>query len=258
MPYPPDQISIEKLQKLTDKDWEDLHSRLLLFARKWIGQRSFRVNPDPKDLANAAIEKTLSGCRPWNSIDFTLFVHLCGVVKSEISNLVTSHDNKLTSSLDGGAVNGDEIANDDEPTAEDICIEKDMIGRFLGHLAKDAPHLLEYAKLRLLEGEHQAKACSARLNICVSEVYKLCRQLKQRAADFGRVRARGAEPNGAAQTHSQAADGSAEDHDEESGPAMIAWTRGDDCSHNTIGDEALSASSAFPFRCDGGHTDDKQ
>jgi hypothetical protein len=263
MPHAPDEVNIIKLQSLTDKEWEDLHARLLLFARKWIGRRQFRVTPNPHDITHTAIEKTLSGSRPWNSAEFSIFEHLCGVIRSEISNLVTSHDNKFTSSLNYHPVDSAEMAREDEPSVEDVCIEKDMIDKFLACLSRDSQRLREYARLRLVEGERRAKACAARLNVSVSEVYKLSRLLKQRATEFGASRQAGAPPSRTPPARGSWTNGGAQDREAESrrnpGPlsAAVSWTRGGKRLGSAIGGAAAPASGALPLKCDGGCNDNK-
>lgn len=267
MPLTPDHVNVVTIQKLTDKEWEELYDRLLLVASRWISRRQFRVAPDPNDIASSAIEKTLSGRRPWNAADFTLLEHLCGVARSEISNLLTSHDNKLTSSLSGDAADGHELSFGAEPSIEDICIERDLIGKFLDHLSVIAPRLRPYASLRLVEGEHGARQCAERLNVTVAEIYRLTRQLSRRAAEFGLARNDGKAHTSLAHTslaqtcvvQTRPANAAAPpDHDEDYFSHTVCWTCDGETSGRGLVGRASSGAGVLPLKCDGGHSDAKE
>jgi hypothetical protein len=178
-------MSRYKLSQITNQEWENIYTRLILFIDNKIRWRYFRVSPEAADIALCSIEKTLSDVRPWNSDKFTIMEHLCGVARSEIYNLYACHDNTYTRSLhiDEEAVKN--IASSGETSVEDIYIAKDMIDKFIDCIDNQDPILREYAYLRLVEGENAAAQCAEKLRVSVEQIYRLARRLTELANKFG-------------------------------------------------------------------------
>jgi hypothetical protein len=185
MPLAPDQLS-----QISEMEWEDYYKRLLLFAEKKLRRRRFRVSPDAHDFAASAIEKTLSGRRRWNPEKVCLYIHLCGVIESEMSNLATSLDNKATNSRDADAEAKGEIENSWEkmfapaPSGEELCIARDLKHKFLKQLPGNKQGLRRLAELLLSEGDYDFADCAFELDIGVEQVYALTKQLKKLAGEF--------------------------------------------------------------------------
>lgn len=85
-------------------NWGEAMPRLLYYAASLMRRKGWRGDTagssssafGPEDIVQTAILKTMSEQRPWdptNNLD--LFTHLAGVIKSEMSNLSRSVDNRL-------------------------------------------------------------------------------------------------------------------------------------------------------------------
>lgn len=180
-----EQLANDKLSKITNAEWEEIYARLVYFVDNKLRQCYFRVSQEAADIALGAIEKTLSGSRRWNYENYSIMEHLCGVARSEIYNLYSSHDNAHTRSLNIDDEHEKNIASNEVNTIEDIYIAKDMIDKFIEAISKKDPILREYAYLRLVEGENAAPQCAQKLSVSVEEIYRLARRLTELANQFG-------------------------------------------------------------------------
>jgi hypothetical protein len=178
-------MSRDKLSQISDQEWEDIYARLVFFIDNKIRWRYFRVNPEAADIALCAIEKTLAETRPWNSADYSIMEHLCGVARSEIYNLYASHDNTYTRSIYIDEDDTNNIASSGEKSVEDVCIAKDMIDKFIDYIDHQDPILREYAYLRLVKGENAAAQCAEELRVSVDHIYRMARKLTELANRFG-------------------------------------------------------------------------
>jgi hypothetical protein len=121
-------------------DWNDLYPRLMLVAARRLRRSQWRVLRSEQDFVHDAIRKTISGVRRWDFEKYELYVHLCGVIYSEISNAVTSMDNRSMEHID----NIVDFPLTSEHSPERIIIEKDLLEKFLDFLKNRDPDLLVY------------------------------------------------------------------------------------------------------------------
>ncbi|NKC13456.1 MAG: hypothetical protein GKR94_15065 [Gammaproteobacteria bacterium] len=170
----------------TEFNWEDLVSRLALYAafqvRKkfWRGHRSEAPGAwEPMDLVHIAIEKTLSGQRKWDSSARPLFEHLTGIINSEISHRVLSKENQFirpsetVSEVDRGWYSSH---SPDELT--EALSEQQWLLAMLDALE---PRLAELAHL-MIEAEIKGSAeLSRKMNLTTREVNNLKKRLRRAA-----------------------------------------------------------------------------
>ncbi len=101
--------------------WEDTVPRLVKYARDEMGRRVWQgvfggTAPGGKqayDLVTTAVEKLFDGRRAWDpATQPDLFVHLQGIVDSDLGHLARSLGNKLTLRALGRLVESDEAVED--------------------------------------------------------------------------------------------------------------------------------------------------
>ena len=153
------------LPDLNRLPWDDLYPRLLLAALGKIGRRvwrgQFRGQPPggrtAHDAVQTAVEKFLAGERQWNP-DKSAYENLWGAISSEISNWVTSTDNRTTRPIDDDKV-VQLLGN--QPTPEHDAEWRSERDQFLRYLDARNDEAARMAKLMLdhdLQGLELAKA----------------------------------------------------------------------------------------------------
>ena len=149
------------------------YKRSLLYANRKL--RNFE-NSDllrklsPEDLANDAVVKTLSGRRPWNRTTCPeLFVHLAGVIRSDIYN---TYHGKDFSSLERGQASEDILLStpSDEENIE-VTVEFESKVKFvLDYLVQANKELKQVAEVVLRDGVLEPREIAKTLKISVEEV----------------------------------------------------------------------------------------
>jgi hypothetical protein len=182
----------------TQVDWKDLYPRLVYLAAKKLNRLSWRGRPSgpipggttAKDIVHNAIVKTMSGQRIWNR-DLSLFDHLAGVISSDISQLVSSAENRRTLQADEKIVN---IADHMEDP-ETIAIRKSQEQRFFAYLEEKKPALRQLAET-ILYSQVTGTELAVQLNLSIREVDSLKRALRRATEDFlnGEEPSNGANP----------------------------------------------------------------
>ena len=136
--------------------WDDLYPRLLLAALgrlgpgTWRGERRGQVpgGRTAHDAVQTAVEKFLGGERQWNR-GKSAFENLWGAVSSEISNWVTSAENRTTSRTDSEKV---VLLRASQPTPEDQVLWQSERDRLLQHLRSRDAEAEQMANLMLVQG----------------------------------------------------------------------------------------------------------
>lgn len=171
----------------TQIDWNDLYPRLLLVAAGMLNRRAWRGKyfgpapgaPTPHDFVHQAIEETMSGERVWNR-DVSLFQHMVGVIRSKISHLSTSQENKVTQREDDKIV---QIA-DYRINPEAAAIRKAQEEAFLAFLEAKKPALRQLAYWMLHEPIRDTPELTVRLNMSVRDVDSLKRALRLATEEY--------------------------------------------------------------------------
>jgi hypothetical protein len=96
-----DDLYLQRIWRQLD---DDLIGRLTLYAAgrcSKIVWRGIRDGPtpearEPQDFVSIAIRKTVGGQRRWIPAKASLYQHLAGAIRSEVSNLANSSENKMT------------------------------------------------------------------------------------------------------------------------------------------------------------------
>jgi RNA polymerase sigma factor (sigma-70 family) len=164
-------------------DWNDLYPRLLLFGvgkmrpLLWRGQRN-GVPPgamSAQDLVHTAITKALSGERSYNP-EQSLFINLCQVISSELSNVVRSSENRKVKM-------GDEenIINliDFRDTPEEASIRDDTEDKFREFLRERDSTAAKMADRMILEGETSSLELAQALSMSQRDVENVKKRLRR-------------------------------------------------------------------------------
>lgn len=144
------------------------------------------------DMVNTAIQKTLDQTRPWNQeITPDLFVHLAGVIRSEISNIFSSVDFKTTdqhTSLDDLL----EIYPDSNIPTPDAELERQqklvetgkLVKSIILYVSKRHNNLTQMLDLMLVDGISKPQELANRLGVSVQEVNTMKLQLSRVVKKF--------------------------------------------------------------------------
>jgi DNA-directed RNA polymerase specialized sigma24 family protein len=171
-----------------DVDWQDLYPRLLLATEarlsrvRWRGQRwaTAPMALSAKDFVQMAILKAMNGGRRYDPSK-SLFHNLCQIVSSEVSNIVTSYENRHVDHADD-----DKIVDirDYRDTPEDDVVHKQLIHHLLTYLAeRDAP-AKQVAEQILLHERVKSPELSAELKRTVSDIENIKKRLRRLCIDY--------------------------------------------------------------------------
>lgn len=197
------------VRELLDRHpWEDTVPRLVKYARTKMRERVWQgifggTAPGGKhayDLGVAAIEKLLDGRRAWDPETHPdLFLHLCGIVDSDVGHLARSLGNKLTlraarhlPESDGADEDLPEpmdshasatpdpeataLLNEQERLSEELLIELDL---FL----QDERELQRIVEA-IVDGAEKPAEIAAAAKINVKAVYNARKRLQRRLQEF--------------------------------------------------------------------------
>ncbi|TNE43130.1 MAG: sigma-70 family RNA polymerase sigma factor [Deltaproteobacteria bacterium] len=168
---------------IQETDWQVLSERLLLFCAArmrrvlWRGQEQCAVpgGVEATDIVLSAIRKFLDGQRKWPP-QLTLFQFLCGVIRSEISHLATSIENRTT-------VRAPEEpswmeASSEAATPFDLIARKEERLQILLRLHDD-PLVCDIARL-IIDQELKPAEIAEALNESVVTVYNAIKRLRRK------------------------------------------------------------------------------
>jgi hypothetical protein len=155
----------------------------LLHHNNWRG--TLAVPPgtqDAKGLVVDAFSKCASGERPYRGA-VSLYVHLEGIISSEISHLQRKLENKkshlaISDTAAPGAIRGAMIANPDDSTKEDELVAGNWLTRLHAAFSNDSM-MLRYIALRQTEMFDDAREYACQLGVTVAAVFNLNRRLKR-------------------------------------------------------------------------------
>lgn len=167
----------------------ELTKRLLARAHYLLHHNSWRGTlavppgtPDAKALVVDAFSKCASGERPYRGA-VSLYLHLEGIIRSEISHLQRRLENKnphlaISNTAAPGAIRGAIIANPDDTTKEDELVARDWLTRLNAAFSNDGT-MLRYIALRQTEMFDNAREYAFKLGVTVGDVFNLNRRLKR-------------------------------------------------------------------------------
>lgn len=170
-------------------DWNDLIPRLLLVAsvlirrRTWRGQVKGPVlgGREAEDFVFDAIYKTIDGLRRWDANRISLFVHLCGVIRSDVNHWAMRVENRVTilENENEKLVRADVALN-----PEQQAIVRSENEALLSFLRNEDPVLGYMAKVILEEDLIGSQELSARLGVSVAKINNQKKRLKRRISAF--------------------------------------------------------------------------
>ena len=175
--------------------WHDLYPRLLLAALGKIGRHVWRGQfrgqvPGGRtahDAVQTAVEKFLAGERRWNP-DKSAYENLWGAISSEISNWVTSADNKTTLPIEDGKVVQLPAS---QPTPEDDAEWRSERDQFLRYLPAKNVEAARAAEL-MLDHDLQGPELAEAMGRSQREIDNIKKRLKRLTQHYLADRDRGA------------------------------------------------------------------
>ncbi len=183
-------ITPELRKNLSQQNWEDIILKLTSYAnyiiKRLCWNSSYGNLPrglKADDIALEAIEKVWTGSRNWNPDKIPdLLLYLKGVVKSLLSNLVNSNDNrKYIISIDqtNCQSNGDLIDQiKDNSSSIDSTVEFEEIRKMIWKDIKWDED--EFLVLTGLEEGLKPKQISEELNLSIDKVYIVQKRIKRK------------------------------------------------------------------------------
>ncbi len=169
------------LHALVEAEWPRLAPRLLLYAGKLHRHvlARFPHAPDPADLVHEAVADLLSGHRA-RPEDVTLFVFLCGVIRSKASNFLMRQQR-----LDGTDRLG-RYVDADSPGAHRIPTPgpegEGVLRAQVQALIADDPFLVRMTQLLFDDPELKPGDLAEMLGCTATEVYAARKRLERRVA----------------------------------------------------------------------------
>lgn len=170
-------------------NWAEITPRLLLYARKrmfgygWRGRASGAGGSflSPEDVVHTAIMKTISGERRWDAKRVDLFYHLLMTIRSILSNLARSGENRLVSELVGPAdVFQDSTASDPARVVE----SRSQLSALLAYIDEKHTDLRPFIDAIIETGDFTPSELSARLGVPVQGIYNLKKRLRRALANY--------------------------------------------------------------------------
>lgn len=130
------------LPDLRSLDWKNLHPLLLLATEgrlrrmSWFGERHGQTpgGRAAHDFVHTAYVKFAEGQRTWN-YSISAFDNFYGSISSEISNLATSSENKITTRIDDNVI---KIIRDGRPNPEEKALYNLEVEKLLEYISGDA------------------------------------------------------------------------------------------------------------------------
>ncbi len=171
-------------------DWSEITRKLAAYARYFFkirdNQAILPMGSSVESAVHEAIRKFLDGTRRWNPENVDLLGFLKGVVKSEISHLLSSKEASLTTSIDPENI---EKYQSESLNPEQAVIEKEK-GRLIEivhqKLIEQAESDSDYLTVAVCieAGIHKPKDIAQEMDLDVDEVYKIKKRWQR---DFEKI-----------------------------------------------------------------------
>jgi hypothetical protein len=171
-------------------DWPEITRKLAAYARYFFkirdNQAVLPMGSSVESAVHEAIRKLLDGTRRWNPENVDLLGFLKGVVKSEISHLLSLKEASLTTSVDPENI---EKYQSESPNPEQAVIAKEnsrlvkIVHQKLIEQAESDSDYLSVA-LCLESGIHKPKDIAQEMDLDVGEVYKIRKRWER---DFEKI-----------------------------------------------------------------------
>ena len=175
-------------RRLEEANWDQIHSKLVLYAQFKLETISWPSGHPPGgieagDLAQEAIESLFFGRRTWNVAKHPdLEVVLKGIIKSRLSHLVKTKDNRTRRALseDAGVDGWGHDALSNNPSPEESLVSKEQIAQIESLLEGDDDAGMVF--LCLQEGA-KPKEIAEELGKPVKEIYVIKRRIRRKLQD---------------------------------------------------------------------------
>lgn len=176
-------------------DWPPLVRKLKLFAHGRLSRARWRRGTsggppggkEADDLVHDAIRKTLDGQRTWDPDARTLFIHLAGVIRSDISHLSASRDNTTTLLVDvsgqpssGNVVSFTSAAKD----VDKVLHEERETARVLAYLKTLDSELYALAELIFVKEIRDSIELSTLMRLDIRSLNNLKKRLRRALSVF--------------------------------------------------------------------------
>lgn len=171
-------------------DWSEITRKLAAYARYFFkirdNQAVLPMGSSVESAVHEAIRKLLDGTRIWNPENVDLLGFLKGVVKSEISHLLSSKEASLTTSIDP---QNTEKYQSESLNPEQAVIEKEkgqlieIVHQKLIEQAESDPAYLTVA-VCIEAGIHKPRDIAQEMDLDVDEVYKIKKRWQR---DFEKI-----------------------------------------------------------------------
>lgn len=189
----------------------EILSRVLLWAAKRCRERVWRGRLggsvpgglEAEDFVYEAVRKTLTGQRVWDHASVSLYQHLVGVVRSDISNRLRCKENRMTilesrlgSNGEAGRRSGPAKVLDlsqfacEDPSPEEVVLFQDELEKILQHVENADTKLLNMAKLMAERDLSGSIELSNELGVSVREVNNRKKRLRRLVEAFQRQKLR--------------------------------------------------------------------
>jgi RNA polymerase sigma factor (sigma-70 family) len=189
------------LERLSSQDWEELIKELMAYTvsrlqnRSWLGVWSGHLpgGAEARDIVMESVSDIISGVRHADpSVELTAF--LKQVIRSKISHLVWSAENRRTQRLDPAPAEKEldkEIADHgpdrDETTTEFVSVETEeinsrLLSLLIDHVSDD-PDLQKVLECNL-DGVFKREEIAKRMGKSVSEITNVKKRLNRRLETF--------------------------------------------------------------------------
>jgi DNA-directed RNA polymerase specialized sigma24 family protein len=172
-------------------DWDDHYPRLLLVAIgklrrvRWRGQAcaTAPMALQAEDFVQMAIQEALSGERQYDP-SRSLFQNFCQIISSEISNVVSSYENRNVDHADDEKIVDMQDYKRDTP--ESAAIYNQMVERLLAYLAERDPPARQVAEQIIVYERVKSLELTVELKQPVSEIENIKKRLRRLCAKFRR------------------------------------------------------------------------
>ena len=183
----------EVIKALEEIGIENVYKILLAYTHKRISLLFWQHNKQTttsgkvaNDFVGEAILKAISGDMPWNKENCPSVISLlCGSISNQLSNSITSAENKSASSAEINELGRTLISKSFSPTENIDAIDEEI--RYLqlkkkykevvDNLVKNDDDYIQFVFDEMLEG-YNSDVIANRLNIDVSSVYKYQRRIR--------------------------------------------------------------------------------
>lgn len=166
--------------EIRDADWDDIYIRLLAVAAGISKGR--RGAGTARDFVHDAISKTLDGkTRRWDPDNVTLFEHLCGVIRSEISHPGRRYGSASEQQVDDAVI---VQFKDGRPNPEDKQVADSVNREFFQFVDKHDARAGAMSRLIIERDMKQSNELSEAMDMPVSRIDRLRKKLRRLAVAY--------------------------------------------------------------------------